>query len=157
MSELKKTIFGAIMNWISERGARNLSYDDLRSRMTASGARIGARFRTVAPTPHNLEAITHIIGIERWAAHRVRVALGDPLVIDEYDDYRPAAGANQEHLCAAFDGTRAATLALVGELQKANVPITATIVHNELGAMSVGAWLVYMDNHAVREGTYRVR
>ncbi len=157
MSEVKKSILGSIMNWISERGARSLSYDDLRSRMTASGARIGARFRAVASTPHNLEAITHIIGIERWAAHRVRVALGEPLVIDEYTGYRPPAGANQEQLCAAFNSTRVATLALLGELQKANTPITKTITHNELGEMSVGGWLVYMDNHAVREGTYRVR
>ena len=157
MSEIKKSLLGTIMSIISERGARHVNYDEMRNRMTASGQRIGARFRTVSPTPHNIEAITHIVGIERWAAHRVRVALGEALIIDEYDSYRPAAGSTQEQLCAAFDSTRANTLALLSELQKANVPISKTVAHNELGAMSVGAWLVYMDNHTVREGTYRVR
>lgn len=157
MSESRKTAFGVILGWISERRARRLNYDNLKSRMAATGKRIGARFRNAAPTDRNIEAITHITGIERWAAHRLRTALGEPLVIDEYDGYRPASGAPHAQLCDAFDASRAATLRLVDELNTARVAINTKVVHNELGEMSVGAWLVYMNDHLEREGNLRVR
>ncbi|HEY3291809.1 MAG TPA: hypothetical protein VGK87_16875 [Anaerolineae bacterium] len=157
MSAVRKTLFGVAMSWISELRARGHQYDDLKFRMAASGQRIGARFHAAAPTENNIEAITHMTGIERWAAHRLRTAMGEPLVIDDYDGYRPAKGIAQGPLCDAFDASRAATLQLVDELSAARVPITAKVIHNELGAISVGAWLVYMNDHIEREGNLRVR
>ena len=158
MSEIKKSLLGTVVSWITERNARNLSYDDLRSRMVASGEKVGQRFEQVAAdTPANREAINHITGIERWGSRRIRVALGELLIIDEYDGYAPGSGLSKAALCETFRSTRADTLKLIDALQTAKVPLTQTVPHNELGNMSVRTWLLYLHDHCVREGTYRVR
>ncbi len=95
----------------------------------------------------------HVIGIERWGAHRLRVPLGEPLVMDEYDGYAPNDQLSMVELAAEFQQTRAATIAVVRELQNKGIPLSQTVRHNEVGDLSVRGWIFYLENHMGRETT----
>ncbi|MEO8167117.1 MAG: hypothetical protein ABI623_02660, partial [bacterium] len=51
----------------------------------ASGAAVAERMARAADTPGNRDVAAHIIGIERWGARRLRTALGDVALADEYE------------------------------------------------------------------------
>lgn len=156
MTQTRMSMLGKLVHWFTERGARHMSYDDLAQRLRTSGERVSARFGAAADTSANRLAANHIIGIERWGQHRLRTLLGEPLVMDEYDGYRPGEEMTMAALSEAFESTRAGTLQLIDALQQAGVPVTQTAPHNDLGDFSVGGWLYYLDSHATRE-SIRVR
>jgi hypothetical protein len=137
-----------------ERPARRLSLADLATRLETAGKAIERRLAAPPDNEWNRNQIRHIVGIERWSQQRVRVALGSPLVMDEYDDYRPAANLPWEQMRTTFQDTRRETVALIRELERAGIPTGTKVPHNQFGDLSVGGWFQYMNNHANRESRY---
>ncbi len=145
------TILGWILRRRSERRANKLSYPDLKQVLVQSQTLVEQRFATGRDSSMNLERARHIIGIERWGQSRLRTALGAPLVRDEYDGYRPDDLNTMAALTQAFMSTRDETLTIIDHLQAAGVPPTTKALHNELGEISLGAWVYYLNDHGLRE------
>ena len=133
---------------ITERPARRATWQRQIADLEASGASIQARCAKASGSARNIDQLRHVIGIERWGQSRLRVALGAPLTTDEYDGYRPEDIGDWSSLTTAFTATRAATVALVPELQAAGLDRSRLIPHNQMGALSVGGWLQYLRLHA---------
>ncbi|MBN1680365.1 MAG: DinB family protein [Anaerolineae bacterium] len=131
-----------------ERAAQRLTLEQHADRLAASGSAIAARLQRAKDTPPNHEQLAHLIGIERWGQRRLQVALGEPLIIDEYDQYRPDACADWDALRREFDDTRQMTITLVHDLIDAHTDIKQTVRHNQYGPLTVRGWLRYLDVHA---------
>lgn len=144
------TILNPVANLVLGRSSRGQSLDQIADSFAASGQKLELVFGAAANNDHNRRLINHIIGIERWGQRRLRAALGEPLVIDEYDGYRPPRTATLPELQADFEATRRDTVALVRQLDKAGVD-TVRIPHNQFGNLSVRSWLNYLDMHASLE------
>jgi len=141
----------------AERRGRLRTLDDAVRDLERSGARIDAHLAGKPDTPAHREAVAHCVGIERWGQRRLRVALGEPLVLDAYHGYRPDPADGLEVLRAAMAETRAATVALARELAAAGVDPATTVRHNGLGDLTLPGWLAYLEQHASREILLRVR
>ncbi len=127
----------------------------LADSLEAHGKRIYQKYSGAPRTQGNHNAISHIIGIERWSLNRLRTLVeGKPLVQDEYDAYRPTADTPWPDLIEQFRKTREETVALARGLTPAQ--LGQTVEHNEFGEMVARGWLGYMDAHATRE-SFRVR
>lgn len=150
------TLIGTGLRVISEWQGRRLTLGVLRARLETSGQALVQRMQQAHPSARSLEQTRHIIGIERWGQARLKSLLGGPVLNDEYDGYRPDDLATMPALAAAMLATRAETVALVQALQAAGKTGAETVRHNELGDLSVGGWLVYLHDHAKREG-YLIR
>jgi hypothetical protein len=147
------SLMGKVLHMVIELQARNKSLNQLTRVLSQSGDRVASRLAGAANTPTNRELAAHLIGIERWGQRRLRVLLGEPLVIDEYDGYRPADSKGIPALVSTFRTTRADTLGLVTRLQSARVAPTATVPHNDMGDLTVRGWLSYLETHAAREAS----
>lgn len=145
------SLFGTVQRVWMERSAKGKSYADLAEGLERDRPLVAEKFRGAKDSARNREAACHIIGIERWGQRRLRTLLGEPLVLDEYDGYRPDTSRTMAELADDFERARQESLALVQTLQAQGVPLTQTVVHNESGPMSVGAWLAYLRSHARRE------
>ncbi|WP_374688389.1 hypothetical protein [Promineifilum sp.] len=143
------TWIGNLIRNYTERRAAGQSPGQLVENLIASGPAVAGKFARAADTPRNREAAAHIIGIERWSQRRLRTALGDVMVRDEYDGYRPSTDLSMTELAELFAQTREQTVALAQTA--ANLPDSVTAPHNDLGDLSVPGWLYYMDSHATRE------
>jgi hypothetical protein len=88
------------------------------------------------------------VGIERWSQHRLRCVLGEPLVLDEVDDYIIAGSHSGSRIVHDFENARRVTLALIEELNSLPDIEKEKVVHNSLGPLSVKAWLVYIKMHS---------
>lgn len=143
-------IFDPVANLILGRSSRGQSFDQIVDSLAASGQKLELIFGAAAGSDHNRRLISHIVGIERWGQRRLRSALGEPLVIDEYDGYRPPREATISELQADFTATRADTVALARELDRVGV-VDARVPHNQWGNLSVRSWLRYLDIHASGE------
>jgi hypothetical protein len=150
------SLIGTILRMILERSSRNLTYEKAIDKLRHSGESIANRFGNAPDTPANRKQARHIIGIERWSQHRLGVAQGEALVVDEYDSYCPDEGLSMAELRAAFDSTRQETLALVQQLQNNHVPLDKKIFHNDAQDLSLRSWFGYLNGHASRE-SLRVR
>lgn len=155
MSVVQKMI-GTVLRAVSERQARGRSGDAFATSLTNSGSNLEARFGRAADTPGNREAVNHIVGIERWGQRRLRVALGEPPVMDSYRGYRLPEGTDLKALNQAFAETRQTTVGLARELGRTDPDLLQKVRHNDLGELSVGGWLAYLQAHANRE-SIRVR
>jgi len=102
------------------------------------------------PTERNYKRLNHIIGIERWGQQRLKVALGTPFVMDEYDGYRPPFGLSWNELQDMFNQTRLDTLALANRLNEQGA-VQKTVFHNTFGEISTTHWLYYLRVHANSE------
>jgi hypothetical protein len=149
--EINMSLIGKIIHAFNERGAARLSLIEIKGKLAQSEVVITERILKAADTPKNRNLASHLIGIERWAQKRLRVALGELLVIEEYDAYRPGTALAMEELSKTFQSTRQATLNLVDELEQAKVDVTTLIPHNELGTLTVKGWLFYLVSHGLRE------
>jgi hypothetical protein len=149
------SLIGTVLRTITERQAAGKSTADLLSGLEESAGEITQRLATAADTPGNREVAAHVIGIERWGDRRLRVALGEPMVSDEYDDYRPSLDTDMAAMAELFAQTRAETVALAH--RAAALPESATAPHNDMGDISVGAWLIYLRDHADRETKRRLK
>lgn len=148
---LRDKIVGFIAKNLVEGPAQKQSLAELAAGMERSSRTVEERVSGKQDSEWNRNTLRHIIGIERWGQKRLRVALGEPLVVDEYDGYQPAPGTPLATLREEFQSTRQATLALIREMEQAGVKPTARVYHNDLGEISPHGWLRYLDSHATRE------
>jgi hypothetical protein len=130
--------------------AGRLGIDRVIAGLERSSLSIDRRLEKVRARPENLETLTHVIGIERWGQRRVRVALGEPLSIDEHDSYLPDY-QDWSQLCQTFRAVRQETISLSKSLRMAGVDTATRIFHNQLGDISLLGWLFYLDLHAALE------
>ena len=156
MAILQKLI-GLGLRPFAERRARQRTLDEAVRDLESSGARIDAHLAGKPDTPANREAIAHCVGIERWGQRRLRVGLGEPLVMDGHHGYRPDPAIGVDALRAEMSETRAGTVGLARELVAAGVDPSTTVRHNDLGDLSLAGWLAYLEQHASRELPLRVR
>lgn len=141
-------LIGNLIRSFVEKRSAKMPFETLREAFITSAEPIAMRIQQAADTPRNRAQAGHVIGIERWGAHRLQTALGAPFILDEYDAYRPDAERDMPTLAADFRQTRVETLSLVDELRPL---LDQTVRHNDLGEMSVRAWLMYLSSHAERE------
>lgn len=83
-----------LMRWgaqlIIERPAQKLSIPELAAQLEQSGKQLSERLLACTDTLPNRRQLCHLIGIERWSQRRLRIALGEPFLTEEYDHYRPS-------------------------------------------------------------------
>lgn len=144
---LRENITLFIGQRVFERGAGK-ALTNAPEQLEAVGQKIAARASAVPDSDLNRRVLNHIIGIERWGQRRLRVALGEPFIQDEYNSYRPAREATWDALKTQFKATRAETVALARSLAAQPVAQSKRIRHNDYGDLSVGAWLNYLRTHA---------
>jgi len=150
MSTVQRLI-GMALRPMVRRKAQGLTLEAAVSSLEEFGTTLDARISRAPDTPGNREAVNHWVGIERWSLRRVRVAQGEPLVLDGYRGYREPDGATLAELDGAMRTAREATLALARELQRTGFDHALTIPHNDLGPLTVIEWFVYIDQHTRRE------
>lgn len=131
-----------------ERPAREARIPDLAKKLETSGPVVVRRFLAARNIAEYRELMRHIVGIERWAQNRLRVALGAPLTMDEYDDYRPGSGHAREELVRFFEAARQDSVMLANELAAAGPKVETKVPHNQIGPVSTRGWLVYIHEHA---------
>lgn len=144
--DVKEQFGPVVMGWM----AKGASLEDVSAELEASGKRITQQLIERLPSEKNYKILAHVIGIERWGQSRLQVALGQPLVLDEYDGYRPAMGQSWNELQDAFSTTREQTILLTEQLASAELG-DVTVRHNEFGELSILQWLVYLRTHANSE------
>ncbi len=152
----KDAVIGQIAKTILERPGAKRSLAEWIDALVTSGAAIDARAAGAADqsaTGKAAQTLRHITGIEAWGQSRLRVLLGAPLQVDEYDAYAPGVELDVAPLRAAFAATRDATVALVRQLADAHVDDTQTVVHNSFGPLTARGWLAYLESHATREAS----
>jgi hypothetical protein len=138
-----------------ERPARKKTPADLQAMLEASMLKVEQRLMAAPDTPKNRDQIRHIVGIERWGQGRLRAALGQPLVMDEMNQYLPSDSLPWNELTASFSATRKETLELTRKVIKEGA-LSKVVPHNQFGDLSVRGWLMYIDTHA-RFESWRVR
>lgn len=130
-----------------ERPGKKAGIDRLIESLEKSGLAIEKHVAKAPASPSNIETLAHIIGIERWGLRRLRVALGEPLMLEEYDAYRPTV-KDWQALREAFHAARQETISLSKSLRMAGVDPSAHVPHNQFGDVSLLGWLVYLNQHA---------
>lgn len=146
-------VIGRVLRPIIERQAKGRSVHDFVGSLEHSGEEVAKRLGNAPDTPHNREVANHIVGIERWGQRRLRVALSEPPVMDSYRGYRLPEGTDLGALRSAFSNTRRGTVELARELGFTDPKPRTKVCHNDLGELSVGGWLAYLEGHAKREST----
>ena len=144
---LRDTLTGAVSGLLLERPFKNKDMAEIAQELDLAGGRLKHTFAAAKDNPDNRRLLSHIVGMERWGQSRLRVALGEPLTMDEYDGYRPPPEATWPALQDAFSETRQQTVAVVQALGKANVA-DVKVPHNQFGPLSVRSWLRYLEMHA---------
>lgn len=144
---LRDTLTGAVSGLLLEQPLKNKDMAEIAQELDLAGGRLKHTFAGAKDNSDNRRLLSHIVGMERWGQSRLRVALGEPLTMDEYDDYRPPREAPWLDLQDAFSEARQQTVALVRELGQAQVA-NIKVPHNQFGPLSVRSWLRYLDLHA---------
>jgi hypothetical protein len=121
---------------------------DVIAGLERAGSSVTARMDAATDSSYRRRVVSHIIGIERWGQRRLRVFLGEAPLDDEYDGYRPAPDTDWASLKAQFAETRAETVRLAREIERANVPLTQAAAHNGYGMLTPRGWLTYLRIHA---------
>ena len=147
--------FGAQL--VLERPVKGLGLAEMAQRLEKAGRQYEQELASSSGTAESCTALSHVIGIERWGQRRLRVALGDPPIQDEYDAYRPPRERAWQDLVADFKATRQETLTLVHEIDRCNLPEGWKIRHNMFGDLSVRGWLRYLEMHSDPRGGHRIR
>jgi hypothetical protein len=140
---------GHIIHFFIERRAQGQTYAQVVETLKSNRETVSAALRQATDTPANRLQAGHVIGMERWGAHRLSSLLDhNAPTLDEYNGYRPSQELSMSALADAFDQARATTLALAAQLE----PFAGQKVpHNDIGDLSVKTWLVYLNNHASME------
>lgn len=126
---------------------RTKSLSDLIDIVETAGAQITERLNSIDDSDDNRKYLSHVIGIERWAERRLRVALGEPFIEEEYNGHRPSRETSWDDLRTQFAETRAATVATIQQLVSQNVDKSVRVKHNQFGEVSVRGWLRYIFFH----------
>ncbi len=145
------SFIGTALRMYVERSAKGKNYDDLIGALQKDAAASLPRFQQAADTPVNRKQAGHVIGIEKWCQRRVRVALGEPFVQDEYDGYVPSPELSMAHHADIYRKTRDETIALVRQLQAQGIPLDQKVKHNDMGEVSLGGWFAYITGHGGME------
>ncbi|MGB1249862.1 MAG: DinB family protein [Candidatus Promineifilaceae bacterium] len=141
-----------VTNLLLERPARKKDYAAFVKIYETKGRAIQDKLGGAQDNEKNNKTLSHIIGIERWGQSRLRVAMGDPFIDEEYDvRHRPARDTSWSDLKSQFAETRAGSVALIREFSAENIPASTKIAHNQFGEVSIGAWLQYLQFHASTE------
>lgn len=148
---LKEFLNKVFVNFGIEAPARRRSLAQFAARFEQRAKELAVRFAKAPDTDKNRDRLGHIIGIERWGQRRLKVALGEEFVQDEYNGYRPDHTASWADLLAQWQATRTETTALVRTFATQNTDVAQTIPHNSFGPLTVKGWLQYLSNHATRE------
>ena len=145
-----------LMGWgaqlMIERPARKLTLQELIDQLGQSAKHMSEYLSSILDTPTNRRQLCHMVGIERWGQRRLRVALGEPYLSEEYDHYCPSNERSWDELKAEWAATRESTLALAKEITLAEIPPDFKIPHNQFGPLGIKGWLRYLDVHASSEG-----
>lgn len=134
------------MKWLT----KGTSLEDVAAELEASGKRATQQLIERLPSEKNYEILSHLIGIERWGQSRLKVAMGEPLNMEEYDRHRPAIGQSWNQLQDAFNATREQTIELAEKLAADELG-DVIVPHNEFGDLTTLQWLVYLRMHANAE------
>lgn len=145
---MKESLFALAGRLLVERPARQRRLPDIIAQFHQGTAAIDRRIAGASDTPGNRELLRHIIGIERWGQRRLRVALGESPIHDEYDGYRPAEDLDVAGLRRAFAETRQATINLAHDFETRPAALDEAVRHNDFGGITARAWLVYLNLHA---------
>ena len=137
-----------ILSLMVDRPALKIGLANFPAYLEESGKQVLSRAEAATDTPQNTRQLNHIVGIERWGQSRLRVALGEPLQMDEYNGYRPPRERTLAELKTDFQATRQETVALARQLAEADIPADLTIPHNQHGDFYVHSWLYYLHMHA---------
>lgn len=148
---IRHQLLRPIVYLILEMPTSKQSYEDLAQQLENSNETITEWITVVEDTPHNHEQLRHVIGIERWGQRRLRVALGEPFVMDEYDGYQPHYSVKWPALQTEFRTTRHETAAIARKLGSAKIDPSLKILHNMYGPLSPRAWLRYLNIHSTME------
>jgi hypothetical protein len=148
---LKKTIMGAAAGFFIERPGRAKSIDEWKRALEVSGVAIDERATKAKDPVQASKVLRHISGIERWGQRRLRIFLGEPVIGDEYNGYRPGTDLSLDEQRAYFRQTRANTVELVEQLKAAGLGDDITAPHNDYGPLTVRGWLSYLEMHASLE------
>lgn len=109
------------------------------------------RFQRGGDSEQNRRVLSHIIGIERWGQNRLRMFLGNPLVMDEYNGYRPSRETSGAELVEMMKSTRAETVALARQIGGQGASTVKTMPHNQFGPLTPRGWMFYLYFHARAE------
>lgn len=148
---LVDTIVHTLSKPFIEWPVRGKSIDAIAEQLERGLQPILDRFQSGGDSDQNRRVLSHIIGIERWGQSRLKVFLGDPLVMDEYDGYRPNRETSSAELVEMMKSTRAETAALARQITKLDASAIKTVHHNQFGPLSPRGWLFYLYFHARAE------
>lgn len=148
MSTLREQVQGIAAALFVERPGAKRSLAEWSDQLEADGRTIDNRVAAAKDATKAQTVLRHITGIERWGQQRLRVFLGQPLVVDEYDGYRPATNLSTEEQRAEFRKTRAETVEIVRKIAASKPDLTSKVLHNAFGSLTARGWLRYLDMHA---------
>lgn len=131
-----------------ERPASKKDVSQWITSFAESGEAIQKKTLSAADSESNRKVLSHIIGIERWGNRRLEVALGEPFIQDEYNNYRPPRDASWEQLQTDFADTRNETTQLLQKIKESNIELSKMISHNQYGDISLKGWMRYLVMHA---------
>ncbi|MEM9774012.1 MAG: hypothetical protein AAF902_05495 [Chloroflexota bacterium] len=141
-----QTVAPMVFDWLG----KGTSVPDAAAELEASGKRNMQQLMEKMPTEHNYRKLNHLIGIERWGHRRIKTALGETAVIEEYDSYRPAFGLSWNELQDIYQVTRDETLNLANAIEEKDAS-DIRVMHNEFGKITAKEWLIYLKLHANAE------
>lgn len=141
-------IKSAVTGLLLERPAQKLTLAEHVEQLALTGEALSYHYASCDDTPAHREQLRHIISVERWAQGRLRMFLGDPLVMDESDDHRPPEDSSWEDLQRQFVLTRDDTLRIAEELVVRDINTGPTVPHDRYGKLTAFAWLHYIDTQA---------
>lgn len=144
-------IFGILFSRYLEIKGRGKNIQEWMETIQASGLDLIEGYTKVTDSEKNRKQLSHVIGIEKWSNRRLEVALGEPFLEGEYNDFRPARETDWEELQSQFRETREETVLNVARLITEDVDPTTKIKHNQMGDLTVLGWLNYIDTHATFE------
>jgi hypothetical protein len=142
-----RALIGRILRVVFERRARRQGLPALADALEANGGRLAVRFAS-AEGDAARATLRHVVGIERWGQRRLAVAEGEPLDPAGHQPHLPPDDADLDALREAFSATRAATVEQARRLAADGAAGAPRIPHPDLGELSVGGWLAYLDGHA---------
>ena len=148
---IKSWIQSAVTGLLVERPAQKMTLDEHVVQLQAAGEEISRKLAAAPDTPANRDKLCHVIGIERWAQGRLRVFLGEPLVDDDPDGYRPSSHLNWDALSATFRAARQETIELAQQIAAADPDPTLMVTHSQYGKLTAQGWLHYITTHASLE------
>lgn len=134
-----------LRNVFLELPTRNRSLNTLAGMLEASGHALDTRLQQLTPSPRDIEVLCHIIGIERWGQRRLQVVQGLAYLEDNSSDYTPDLTEDWADLLELFKQTRLQTVEIARNISEDQR--RQTVVHNQFGDLSVGAWLRYLLMH----------